>query len=52
LENTSLGIANRCIMVSWMKDSKSPQVAKVTVPAVVGNLSLKKPAHEVVKQNP
>jgi hypothetical protein len=39
----------------WLRgcsSSKSPQVAKFTVPEVKGNFEPKKPAHEVVKQNP
>jgi hypothetical protein len=37
--------------VDALEDTKSPQIAKVTVPEVKEILSLK-PAHEVVKQNP
>jgi hypothetical protein len=52
LENTSLVLL---IVILWRgcsSDSKSPQVAKVTVPEVKGNFEPKKPAHEVVKTEP
>jgi hypothetical protein len=44
------------IILLWFRgcssDSKSPQVAKFTVPEVKGNFEPKKPAHEVVKTEP
>jgi hypothetical protein len=50
LENTSLGIVNTCIVVSWMLcDTKSPQIAKVTVPEVKGK-NLKKAMSQYKRQ--